>query len=32
MAGIDLTYVPYRGEGEIEKWHPSTGQVTQGLP
>jgi tripartite-type tricarboxylate transporter receptor subunit TctC len=27
-AGIDLTYVPYRGEGEIEKWHPSTGRVT----
>ena len=28
MVGIDMTYVPYRGEGEIEKWHPSTGQVT----
>jgi tripartite-type tricarboxylate transporter receptor subunit TctC len=27
-AGIDLTYVPYRGEGEIEKWHSSTGRVT----
>ena len=28
MVGIDLTCVPYRGEGEIEKWHPSTGRVT----
>jgi tripartite-type tricarboxylate transporter receptor subunit TctC len=27
-AGIDLTYVPYRGEGEIEKWHSSTGRMT----